>query len=250
MRMSTVTPSSRRSVTPTAPDRADIAEVLRRIGDVLDRSIEPSQSVREGVPAIDLSRLDFEVLSAKFAASPTKNIDLERMKAAIRAQARPPRRGERYARRPPRAVRGADRGVQRREHPDRAALPRAARAEPEPHRGRGAPRPRAAQRRGAGRLRPAHAARAGADDGERDEVKKVARQLLVKLAAIFTSTGRRPRARGPGSAKRSTRRSTRVCRALTRPRYSRRRPARCSSTSSSATATRRKREARQSERSD
>ena len=68
---------------PSAPTSG---RVLRRIGEVLDRSIEPSQTVREDVPAIDLSRLDFRALAKRFEASTTKNLDIERMKAAIRAQ--------------------------------------------------------------------------------------------------------------------------------------------------------------------
>jgi type I restriction enzyme R subunit len=56
--------------------------VLQRIGEVLDRSIE---GVHLG-PAIDLSRIDFKTLAAKFKNSNTKNLDLARLKAAIRAQ--------------------------------------------------------------------------------------------------------------------------------------------------------------------
>lgn len=42
--------------------------------------------VRDGPPAIDLSRIDFKTLAEKFKQSSTKNLDLERLKAAIRAQ--------------------------------------------------------------------------------------------------------------------------------------------------------------------
>jgi type I restriction enzyme R subunit len=43
--------------------------------------------VREGgPPPIDLSRIDFQALAERFKTSETKNLDLERLKAAIRAQ--------------------------------------------------------------------------------------------------------------------------------------------------------------------
>src|SRR5205814_997982 len=70
----------------TTPGRADITEVLQRIGQVLDHSIEGVLMVKEGPPAIDLSRIDFKALAAKFKNSKAKNLDLERLKAAIRAQ--------------------------------------------------------------------------------------------------------------------------------------------------------------------
>lgn len=46
----------------TAPEKADLKEVLGRIGEVLDRSIEGVNMMREGPPAIDLSRIDFGAL--------------------------------------------------------------------------------------------------------------------------------------------------------------------------------------------
>jgi type I restriction enzyme R subunit len=85
-RMATVTALSEKIRTETAPEQADIGEVLRRIGEVLDRSIEGSPMVREGPPAINLSRIDFQALATRFKSSPTKNLDIERLKAAIRAQ--------------------------------------------------------------------------------------------------------------------------------------------------------------------
>jgi len=41
--------------------------------------------VRDGPPAIDLSRIDFKALRERFKRSETKNLDIERLKAAIRA---------------------------------------------------------------------------------------------------------------------------------------------------------------------
>lgn len=84
--MSTVTTLAEKIREPTAPERADISEVLRRIGEVLDRSIEGADIAGDGPPAIDLSRINFKALAAKFKDSQTKNLDLERVKAAIRAQ--------------------------------------------------------------------------------------------------------------------------------------------------------------------
>jgi type I restriction enzyme R subunit len=85
--MATVTARADRSRTETAPDQADLGGVLRRIGEVLDRSIEGADMVRDGgPPPIDLSRIDFQALAERFKTSTTKNLDLERLKAAIRAQ--------------------------------------------------------------------------------------------------------------------------------------------------------------------
>jgi type I restriction enzyme R subunit len=86
VRMATVKALSERIREETAPERADIREVLQRIGEVLDRSIQGATMVEQGPPAIDLSRIDFKALAAKFKNSETKNLDLERLKAAIRAQ--------------------------------------------------------------------------------------------------------------------------------------------------------------------
>jgi type I restriction enzyme, R subunit len=70
----------------TAPAKTDIADVLQRIGEVLDRSIEGASIAKDGPAPMDLSRIDFKALAAKFKKSETKNLDLERLKAAIRAQ--------------------------------------------------------------------------------------------------------------------------------------------------------------------
>jgi type I restriction enzyme R subunit len=88
VRMATVAALSESIRVETAPEKADVADVLRRIGEVLDRSIEGTElPVRDdGVPPIDLSRIDFKALAARFKKSETKNLDVERLKAAIRAQ--------------------------------------------------------------------------------------------------------------------------------------------------------------------
>ncbi len=85
-RMSTVTALSDKIRAETAPEKTDLAAVLQGIGVVLDRSIEGARISRDGPPPIDLSRIDFKALAARFKASETKNLDLERLKAAIRAQ--------------------------------------------------------------------------------------------------------------------------------------------------------------------
>ena len=86
VRMSTAIALAQRIRAETAPEQADLSAVLRSIGEVLDRSIEGAPTVREGPPPIDLSRIDFQALAERFQASPSKNLDLERLKAAIRAQ--------------------------------------------------------------------------------------------------------------------------------------------------------------------
>jgi type I restriction enzyme, R subunit len=85
VRMSTVTALAEKILAETAPEKADLAVVLARLGDVLDLSIAGTE-IHEGPPPIDLSRIDFQALAKRFADSPTKNLDLERLKAAIRAQ--------------------------------------------------------------------------------------------------------------------------------------------------------------------
>jgi type I restriction enzyme R subunit len=68
------------------PAKADLKEVLAQIGGVLDRSIEGATLSKEGPPPIDLSKIDFKALAARFKESKTKSLDVERLKAAIRAQ--------------------------------------------------------------------------------------------------------------------------------------------------------------------
>jgi type I restriction enzyme, R subunit len=84
-RMATVSALSEKIREILSPEKADITEVLRRIGQVLDNSIE-GVVMTQGAPQIDLSRIDFKALAAKFKRSQSQNLDLERLKAAIRAQ--------------------------------------------------------------------------------------------------------------------------------------------------------------------
>ncbi len=85
-RMFTIIALAEKIQEETAPEKADLADVLQRIGDVLDRSIEGTRGVADGPPPIDLSLIDFKALASRFQESEAKNLDLERLKAAIRAQ--------------------------------------------------------------------------------------------------------------------------------------------------------------------
>ena len=69
----------------------DITPIMGKLNDLLDESIgaegftiaEGHAGARHGV--IDLSKINFEVLAKKFKESKQKNLDIERLKAAIRA---------------------------------------------------------------------------------------------------------------------------------------------------------------------
>lgn len=69
----------------------DITPIMGKLNDLLDESIgaegftiaEGEAGARHGV--IDLSKINFEVLAKKFKESKQKNLDIERLKAAIRA---------------------------------------------------------------------------------------------------------------------------------------------------------------------
>jgi len=73
---------------------ADISVIMSEINNLLDRSIAAEGfRIREAKPnenggkrTIDLSAIDFEALAKRFAKSQNKSVELERLKAAIRAQ--------------------------------------------------------------------------------------------------------------------------------------------------------------------
>ena len=66
-----------------SPNPPDIATILKQVGELLDDSIT-GLTIREGgPPAIDLSKINFEALAERFKASKHKNTDLEALKAAI-----------------------------------------------------------------------------------------------------------------------------------------------------------------------
>lgn len=74
----------------TGEGPADISAVMADLNKILDASVAadgfhiPQGTTGHGV--IDLTRIDFEALAQRFGKSKTKQIDLEQLKAAIRAQ--------------------------------------------------------------------------------------------------------------------------------------------------------------------
>ncbi|MBN1243331.1 MAG: type I restriction endonuclease subunit R [Spirochaetales bacterium] len=69
-----------------SPDPPDLATILKQISELLDDSITGMQVREGGPPAIDLSKINFEALAARFKESRHKNTDLEALKAAIKAK--------------------------------------------------------------------------------------------------------------------------------------------------------------------
>ncbi|MDQ2962929.1 MAG: type I restriction endonuclease subunit R [Pseudomonadota bacterium] len=71
-------------------DPPDISRVMQGIQELLDRSIdaEPFKIAGEtaGYASIDLSKIDFDALAKRFEKDRPRNIDLERLKAAVRVQ--------------------------------------------------------------------------------------------------------------------------------------------------------------------
>jgi type I restriction enzyme R subunit len=68
------------------PDAADLSKVMGAITELLDDSVA-GVAVREtATPPLDLSKIDFKALAAKFEKSATRQTDLEVLRAAIRAQ--------------------------------------------------------------------------------------------------------------------------------------------------------------------
>jgi type I restriction enzyme, R subunit len=68
------------------PNPPDIATILRQISTLLDDSITGLTIHDGGKPAMDLSKINFEALAKRFKESKHKNTDLEALKAAIRAR--------------------------------------------------------------------------------------------------------------------------------------------------------------------
>jgi type I restriction enzyme R subunit len=69
-----------------SPNPPDIATILAQISGVLDESITGTTIREDGPPAIDLSKINFEALAKRFKESNHKNTDLEALKAAIAAK--------------------------------------------------------------------------------------------------------------------------------------------------------------------
>jgi type I restriction enzyme R subunit len=68
------------------PNPVDVAKVMEAVGKVLDASITGMTIPTTTGALLDLSKIDFEALSKRFAKSKTRNTDLEVLKAAVRAQ--------------------------------------------------------------------------------------------------------------------------------------------------------------------
>lgn len=68
------------------PDPVQIGEIMGAIGELLDRSITGTTIQESGLPALDLSKVNFEALAKRFRESKHQNSDLEVLKAAVRAQ--------------------------------------------------------------------------------------------------------------------------------------------------------------------
>ena len=72
--------------TRLSPDPPDITEVMGQISGLLDESIAGLTIREAGPPPIDLSKINFEALAQRFKASTHKNTEIEALKAAIRAR--------------------------------------------------------------------------------------------------------------------------------------------------------------------
>ena len=69
-----------------APNPADISRVMGQVNTLLDASITGVSIREDGPPALDLSRIDFEALAKRFKQVKHKHTDLEKLKAAVRAE--------------------------------------------------------------------------------------------------------------------------------------------------------------------
>ena len=81
--LTTLAEAIRATLNPNPPD---ISQVMGQINGLLDESITGHEIREQGPPALDLSKINFEVLARRFKESKHKNTDLEVLKAAIRAQ--------------------------------------------------------------------------------------------------------------------------------------------------------------------
>lgn len=74
----------------TGEGPADVSHVMREINAVLDAAIEADGfnviRDRDARPVIDISAIDFEALAQRFAKARRKSVELEQLKAAVRAQ--------------------------------------------------------------------------------------------------------------------------------------------------------------------
>jgi len=68
------------------PDPIDTSDVMAAIAGLLDRSITGIAVGESPRPPLDLSKINFNALSARFRTSPHKQLDIEALKAAIQRQ--------------------------------------------------------------------------------------------------------------------------------------------------------------------
>ena len=68
------------------PNPVDISAVMGKVAETLDASITGVDMPAKPAPVIDLSKINFAALRDRFKESKYKNTDLEQLKAAIRAQ--------------------------------------------------------------------------------------------------------------------------------------------------------------------
>ena len=67
------------------PGKPEISGVMGQINTLLDASIEGVTMSTRPAPLMDLSRIDFQALAGRFKEAKRKNIELEKLKAAVRA---------------------------------------------------------------------------------------------------------------------------------------------------------------------
>src|SRR2546430_286838 len=69
---------------------ANISQVMAKVNELLDESIAADgfdiRGSEDGRAIVDLAKIDFDALAKRFKRSNKKNVDLEQLKAAIRAQ--------------------------------------------------------------------------------------------------------------------------------------------------------------------
>jgi type I restriction enzyme, R subunit len=69
---------------------SDVSHIMAKVNELLDESIAADgfeiRSAADGRAIIDLAKIDFDALAKRFKKSSKKNVDLEQLKAAIRAQ--------------------------------------------------------------------------------------------------------------------------------------------------------------------
>jgi len=68
------------------PNHVDISQVMGQVNALLDDSILGLEVPKDGPAALDLSKINFEALAERFKESKQKNTDLELLKAAIKAR--------------------------------------------------------------------------------------------------------------------------------------------------------------------